>query len=95
MVLFKIKCPKHGIKGTKKAINSIFGIIKQLNEQGITYKELMKDKIPTQVSPKIAVDTETIAKETLLTFNCPSCDAPLQKKPPCNCDYCGAFIDKV
>jgi len=25
--------------------------------------------------------------------NCPACKAPIRKRPPCNCEYCGTVIN--
>ncbi|NVM52898.1 MAG: zinc ribbon domain-containing protein [Candidatus Helarchaeota archaeon] len=45
-LLFNIMCPEHGLSGTKRIVSSLFYLVTQLQEQGISYKEYMQTQPP-------------------------------------------------
>ena len=44
---FDINCPAHGLTGPKKIVTTLFGLIIQLEQQGIAYKQYVKNQPPS------------------------------------------------
>ncbi len=51
---------------------------------------------PIGISPYRAISQELYKrrpKRKITIKKCPACHAPLRKKPPCECEYCGTVLD--